>query len=78
MNSKANCKRLGVTQKGLKVLACASDDPFGEAHSENAGHLASGAMRNLWRDRLIVRSDKKTRITDKGRAVVAQARALGW
>lgn len=81
MDTKAICKKLGVTPAGLELLAQAAADPGGYAYAIGfAGKESCAARASLVRDGLFTddSTDIRARITDAGRAVVAQARALGW
>ena len=85
--NKTLCKRLGVTEAGLRVLAKAvAGQPISGA---GAGYLAQGARRKLIREGYLIslpwppectRAEwgEPLQITDKGLGIVRRARAAGW
>lgn len=86
MTEKQICKRLGITPRGLKVLAKAVANDTGEAAGAGFGGGAGSARTKLLRDGLIVEADRiykgrwyKTYVITLGaRAKVEAARLLGW
>jgi hypothetical protein len=75
------CRQLGVTPAGLRVLAKAAASPDGSAYGPGFGHAAAGARGKLIAAGLITKAEgdlPQGSITEKGRAIVAKARELGW
>ena len=75
-------KQLGVTAAGLRLLARAASQPDGRASGPGFGFSAAGARARLTNAGLVEDTGEKypfqSRITSRGRELVAQARILGW